>query len=139
MDMFMLPIWDGDVFVCTVCFATVQNMYKGRNDIAKAQEYIEINYRDKFDLEKIARSIGMSASHFRRIFKEVVNETPLEFYQRIKNERLKEKLLDGDLSIEQAFDACGLDSHSKTYRVLFKEKTGLSPSEYRKAKFKRNY
>jgi len=136
MDIFVLPLWDGDTFVCTTCFFTVKNMYQGRNDIAMAQEYMETHWQDEFDLEKLARLVGLSSRHFRRIFKEIVDETPLEFYQRIKLARLKERLLDDKLSIEQAFEACGVDSHG-AYHKYFKEETGMSPSEYRKANTKK--
>jgi len=44
---------------------------------------------------------------------------------------LKEKLLDTNLSIAQAFAACNMDYNGHSARV-FKEKTGLSPSAYRK-------
>jgi len=131
MDMFLLPIWDDDTFVCTICFATVKNIYKGRNDIAKAQEYIKEHWQDEFDIDKIAQAVNISKRHFQRIFKEVTARTPLEYYQKVKIENIQEKLFDGNLSIEQVFDACGVDSHG-TYLMLFKEKTGMSPSEYRK-------
>jgi len=131
MDIFCLPIWDGDTFVCTVCFFTVKNMYQGRTDIAKAQEYIRQNWLDEFDVDKTARAVGLSRRHFHRIFKEVTGFTPNEFYQNVKIEKIKYKLFDEKLSIEQAFEVCGVDSHG-AYLRLFKEETGMSPSEYRK-------
>jgi len=136
MDIIATPLWDGGTFVYTVCVFKVKNVYQCRNDIAKAREYIETHYQEKFNVEKTARFVGLSVSQFRRIFKEVASETPLEFYQKIKIEKLQENLLDGNLSIEQAFNACGLNSHDKTFRTLFKEQTGLSPSEYRQANMK---
>jgi AraC-like DNA-binding protein len=131
MDLFFLPIWDGDIFVCTILFYTVKNMYHGRADIAKAQEYIKEHWQDEFDIDKVARAATLSKWHFQRIFKEVTESTPFEYYQKVKIEKIKEKLLDDTLSIEQAFSSCGVDSRG-AYLNLFKEKTGLSPSEYRK-------
>jgi len=133
MDINILPVWDGENFVCTICFFTMRAVYQGRSDVAKACEYIESHWMEDFDLEKTARSVNLSPRHFRRIFTDVVNETPLEFYQRIKIERLQEKLLDANLSVEKAFEECGVDSHGSYYR-LFKEKTGLTPSNFRKQK-----
>jgi AraC-like DNA-binding protein len=131
MDLFFLPLWDGDTFVCTIMFYTVKNVYHGRTDILQAQEYIKEHWRDEFDIGTIARAATLSKRHFQRIFKEVTESTPFDYYQKVKIEKIKEQLLDGNLSIEQAFDACGVDSHG-TYLSLFKEKTGLSPSNYRK-------
>ena len=133
MDMFLLPLWDGDTFTCTVCFFTVKNMYKGMADIAKARQYIDMNWRDEFDIDKVAQSVNLGKRQFQRIFKDVTGKTPLEYYQDTKIEKLKEKLLDHSMSVEQAFEDCGVDYYGKTYRNLFKEKVGMSPSDYRKA------
>ena len=138
MDLICLPIWDDDVFVCTVCFFFIKNMYQGRTDVAKAQEYMEIHWRDDFDLDKVAQTVNLSRFHFIRVFKEVTKCTPSEFYQKIKIEKIKETLLDGNLSIEQAFETCGVDYRGKTYLTLFKEVTQKTPTEYRKEMMNRN-
>ena len=135
MDLFCLPIWDGDVFICTICFFTVKNMYQGRADIIAAQEYIKQNWLDDFDVDKIAQSVSLSKRHFQRIFKEVTGDTPMEYYRNIKIEKIQEKLLDDSLSIEQVFSVCGVGAHG-TYSKLFKEVTKMSPSEYRKKMMK---
>jgi len=132
MDIFCLPIWDGDVFVCTITFYTVKNMYQGRADIIRAQKYIDEHWLDEFDIDTVARAANLSKRHFQRIFKEITESTPFEYYQEVKIEKIKEKLLDGNLSIEQAFTACGVDYRGKTYLNLFKEKVGMTPAEYRK-------
>jgi len=135
MDIFNLPIWDGDKFVCTISFFTVKNAYKGRADVIKAQEYIETHWQDEFDIDKIAHSVYLGKRQFQRIFKEVTGNTPVEFYQQIKIDKLKEKLLDGNLTIEQAFLDCGADTHGRFAR-LFKDSTGMTPTEYRKKMMK---
>ena len=135
MDLFFLPLWDGQTYVCTVMFYTVKKMYHGHTDITKAQQYIETHWQDEFDLEKIAESINISKRHFQRLFKDAVNRTPIEYYQDIKIRKLQEKLLDDTLSIEQAFTDCRVEVHG-AYHKLFKEKTGQTPSEYRKANLK---
>ena len=131
MDMVLLPLWEGDVFTHTVCLFDMKNMYQGRADIIKAQEYIKEHWRDEFDIEKIARAANLSKRYFQRIFKEVAGKTPIEYYQELKIQKLQEKLFDGNISVEQAFDACGVDSRN-TYLKLFKDKVGMTPAEYRK-------
>jgi len=44
---------------------------------------------------------------------------------------VREKLLDANLTIAQAFDACNMDYSGHSARV-FKKKTGLSASAYQK-------
>lgn len=48
-----------------------------------------------------------------------------------KINKLKEKLLDSNLSIAQDFTTCNMDYNGHSAR-LFKEKVGVSPSAYRK-------
>ena len=131
MDIFVLPIWDGDVFTCTICFFTVKNMYKGRADISRGQKYIDEHWIDEFDIDKIAQAATLGRRHFQRIFKDITGITPMEHYQKLKIEKIQEKLLDDSLSVEQAFEDCGVDYRGKTYLNLFKEKVGMSPAEYR--------
>jgi len=132
MDLFFLPIWDGDVFTCTIMVYTIKNVYIGRADIVKAQEYIEEHWLDEFDLDVTARLVHLGKWQFERIFKEITSYTLYEYYQNIKRGKLQEKLLDDSLTIEQACSTCGVDYHGR-YRNLFKEKTGMTPVEYRKA------
>jgi len=137
LDLFFLPLWEQDEgggarFVCTVLFYTVKNMYQGRADIIRAEEYIKENWLEKFDLGKTALAANLSKRHLQRVFKDVTGTTPNEYYQDIKLEKIKEKLLDENLSVEQVFKGCGVEIHG-AYHKLFKKKTGMSPSEYRKA------
>jgi len=131
MDLFFLPIWDGDVFVCTILFFTVKNIYEGRADIAKAQEYIESHWLKDFDIDKAAQAANLSRRHFQRIFKEISGDSPVRYYQKIKIRKIQEKLFDGNLNVEQAFAACGVE-YRGAYLRLFKEISGKTPSEYRK-------
>jgi len=86
-------------------------------------------------LDKVASVAAFSRRHFQRIFKEVLGVSPVEYYRRLKIEKIKEKLLDINLSAEQAFADCGVEFHG-AYNRLFREKTGKSPTEYRKGKSK---
>jgi len=134
-DVFMLPLWEGGEFVCTVCFFTFKNMYKDRADITRAREYIDKRWYDDFDIDGAARAAGLSRRHFQRVFKNVTGETPFGYYQNLKIKKIREKLRDKSLSVEKAFAECGVDSHGSYFR-LFKEKTGRTPAEYRKTNFK---
>jgi len=64
------------------------------------------------------------------MFKQFSGMPPNAYYQKIKVEKIKEKLLDPNLTIAQAFAECGVDSKG-TYLRCFKEITGQTPTEYR--------
>jgi transcriptional regulator GlxA family with amidase domain len=58
--------------------------------------------------------------------------TPHDYYINVKISKVKDKLQDLSLSIEEAFAQCGIHYHGH-YAELFKKKTGLTPSDYRKS------
>jgi len=131
MDIHTQPVWDGDTFVCTICLFIVKHIYHGRAEMIKAQEYMDENWFESFDREKIAAAAGVSPCHFSRMFKQYSGMTPQDYYQKIKVDKIKEKLLDPNLTITQAFAECGVDSKGKYYQH-FKDVAGMTPTEYLK-------
>lgn len=131
-DITNFPILDDAGRVAYVVgIQTVKRVYRGKEEIERAKEYIETHWLDAFDINETAKAAGLSRTHFSRLFKKHTGITPHNYYVNFKISRIKDKLLDSNLSITQAFAACGLDYNGHFARV-FKEKTGLSPSQYRK-------
>ena len=130
MDIFCIPVWEGDKFVYTIAFFTVKNIYIGRTEIAKAKEYMNDNWFDEFNASAIAKAANISRSHLHVLFRDNVGMTMNDYYKRIKVNHIKEKLADKNLSIAQAFSLCGEDSRG-TYARVFKELTSMTPTEYR--------
>lgn len=136
-DITIYPILDEEKRVkYVVAFMINRRIYRGKNEIEKAKEYIECHWLEKFDLNETARAVGFSKAHFIKLFKEHTGLTPHEYYIIYKISRLREKLLDINLSIAQAFAACNMDYNGYS-AGLFKKKTGLSPSAYRRMSEKR--
>lgn len=132
-DIHSFPIWDQNkkiAYIVNVFITT--RMYQGQSDIAKAKEYIESHWIEEFNMDKTAHAAGLSRYHFARLFKKHTASTPLSYYQDIKISKLKEKLCDKNLSISEAFFACGV-TYNGNYARLFREKTGMTPSQYRKS------
>lgn len=116
------------------CFAAVfifKNIYRGKEEIAWGRQYIETHWQEPFDLGETARAACLSKAHFTKLFKKHTGKSPHEYYIDYKIDKVKEKLLDTNLSIAQAFAACNMDYNGHSARV-FKDKTGVSPSAYRK-------
>ncbi|MCK9253785.1 MAG: helix-turn-helix transcriptional regulator [Clostridiales bacterium] len=115
------------------CFAAVfiiKKIYRGKEEIQKGRQYIETHWLEKFDAAETARAACLSKAHFAKLFKKHMGATPHEYYINVKIEKLKEKLLDDNLSIARAFADCNID-YNGYYARLFREHTGLSPSEFR--------
>jgi AraC family transcriptional regulator len=131
IDVAIFPICDdnGKIPYAAALFIN-RRIYRGKKEIAIAQEYIKSHYMDKFDIGKIAKAAHLSKTHLTRLFKKHTGMTMYDYYLSVKIDRLQEKLLDAELSVAQAFSACGLTYNGYFARV-FKQKTGLSPSKFR--------
>jgi len=108
-----------------------KEIYRGKKEVDWGRRYIEENWNKPFNAGEVAKAACLSKVHFTKLFKKHVGVTPHEYYINIKISKLKDKLLDPNLTIAQAFAECNLDYNGHTARI-FKEKTGVSPSVYRK-------
>ncbi len=116
---------------CFVAIFITKKVYRGKKEITEAREYMENHWQEQFNINDIAKQVNLSTSHFSRLFKKHVGCTPHHYYINIKINKIKEKLLDPDISIAEAFSGCGVDYHGY-YAGLFKESTGFTPTDYRK-------
>ena len=133
VDITCFPLMKPDHTVgCFVAVFFINKVYWIREEIQKGREYIEDHWREKYDAGKVAEAVNLSRHHFSKLFKKYVGTTPYDYYINIKIREIQEQLRDPNLTISQAFAACGVDYHGNFARV-FKKKTGLTPSQYRKA------
>ena len=109
----------------------LKKIYRGKEEITWGRQYIESHWLEPFNLGETAKAACLSKAQFIRLFKKHLGVTPNEYYINYKIERLKEKLLDTNLSISQAFAACNINYNGYSIK-LFKKKVGVSPSMYRK-------
>ncbi len=131
-DITVFPILDDMKRVIYVVALLInRRVYRGKDEIEKAKEYIENHWMEKFNVKETAKAACLSTAHFTKLFKKHTGITPHEYYVNYKISKLKEKLLDTNLSVAQAFAACNMEYNGHSAKV-FKNKTGLSPSEYRK-------
>ena len=131
-DITCFPLVNADGVV--ECFAAVfifKKIYRGKEEIERGRQYIETHWQEPFDANETAKAACLSKAHFTKLFKKHTGVTPHEYYINYRISKLKEKLLDTNLSIAQAFAACNMNYNGHSAR-LFKEKVGVTPSVYRK-------
>ena len=131
MDFHLFPVMDGKKLLFVVFICNIKKLYYGRPDLAKAKEYMDTHWQEEYNAEEVAKFVNMSVSQLYNIFKKHTGMPPGEYFRIVKIEHLKEKLADNNLSIKEAFAACGVDSRG-AFAGVFKKITGFSPSEYRK-------
>ncbi len=106
--------------------------HKDHNDqpILKAQEYIEIHYKQEISIDMLAQRVGLGARTFKRRFKQATTENPLNYLQRIRVEQAKLKLEKTTEPINNIIWSVGYEDVGN-FRQLFKRFTGLTPKDYR--------
>lgn len=131
-DIILYPIIDDMKEVRYIVVTLInRRVYRGKDEIEAAKEYIENNWQKDFDSNAIARAACLSKAHFIKLFKKHTGETPHEYYINYKIEKVKERLLDSNISITQAFEECNIN-YNGYHAKVFKNKVGYSPSKYRK-------
>ena len=102
------------------------------NTILPAIKFIENNYRNP-DLSNVllARECNISEVYLRRLFLKQFNTTPKQFIIDIRIQKAKQLLAEGVMKINIISEICGFSNPYHFCRV-FKEKTGITPSEYMK-------
>ena len=85
----------------------------------------------------MVKAACLSKAQFIKLFKKHTGVTPYEYYIDYKISKLKETLLDTNLSITQAFAACNMDYNGHSVK-LFKERVGVTPSNTGKCRWKEN-
>lgn len=102
------------------------------NTLMPAIKYLEENYSNpNLTNSDLAQQCSISEIYFRRIFTEHYNVTPRQFIIDVRINRAKQLLAEGALKICAVAERCGFSNQYHFCRV-FKEKTGLTPTEYMK-------
>lgn len=99
--------------------------------VNKARILLRENIDENISVEKVADQLNVSYSWFRKVFKAYTGLAPGQYLIQLKIEKAKMLLSDPSLSIKEI--AYGLHFESGFYfSRLFKEKTGVTPENFRK-------
>lgn len=92
--------------------------------------YLEKRYAEPLDIQKIADEFGYSRGYLFAFYKQKTGTTIGQTLLEIRLKRVKQLLLESDLSVEKICYQCGFSDISNFYRS-FKRKVGMSPTEFR--------
>ncbi len=106
------------------------NYYK--DSINKVQDYIEDHLGDELTIEKLSSIASFSPYHFQRLYLSLTGETLYGYIKRIRLEKATYYLMmEKEKSIQDIALSIGF-SNQASFAKAFKNKYGISSSEYRK-------
>ncbi len=121
-----------------ICIGIANQGYSGNSSlILKACQYINENYRNKLTLKMVADELYINVSYLSTLFKKELGKGFTEYINDIRLKHTKDLLTSTNLNLMDISSAAGFDCQSYFAKV-FKNKTGITPSEYRKNNQKQN-
>ena len=97
--------------------------------VEKVKNYIENNYMNDISLDNLALYVSMSSFYLSRIFSKVYGTNIKEYIIKIRMEKAKSMLIEGNKYVKQiAFEVGYVDQNY--FSKSFKKYTNISPKEY---------
>ena len=97
--------------------------------VEKVKEYIENNYMNDVSLDHLALYVSMSSFYLSRLFSKAYGINIKEYVIKIRMEKAKTMLIEGNKSVKQiAFEVGYMDQNY--FSKAFKKYTNISPKEY---------
>ncbi len=100
--------------------------------IRKAQQYISSHIRQKLSVPLVARQVDVSPSYLTALFHKNLQISPGEYIRRIKLQESKQMIRENDLNFTEIAAALQYSTVHHFSRQ-FKEKFGITPTEYAKS------
>ncbi|MDR3670416.1 MAG: AraC family transcriptional regulator [Holophaga sp.] len=102
-----------------------------RSKLRRAIAFMAAQFDQPFDLNSLAHAVGMSESHFSRLFKKATGLSPSLYFIRQRVVKAQQLLQETDASIIKIGMTVGYSSPSH-FALIFRRETGLSPTDYRR-------
>lgn len=108
-----------------------RNVHMQNKALMKSVEYIHKNYDKKLSITMLAETEHISVSHYRAIFKERLGISPTEYITNLRLNVACHYLTNTAYSIAEISQKTGY-SDPLYFSRIFKEKIGVTASDYRK-------
>jgi len=94
--------------------------------------YVKKNYGQDINIDTIAATAGLSTSHFSRLFKQTIGQSPHQFVITYRVEQAKKMLADSSRPMIDIALSCGFSDQAHFSRV-FKQFEGVTPKRYQQS------
>lgn len=99
--------------------------------LENALDYVEEHYAESFKIVDLANECHMSETHFRRVFQQKMNMTPVEYVNFVRVKKACELIDKTDISMENVAEKVGFVTPS-TFNRNFRRIIGTSPYQWKK-------
>ncbi len=99
-------------------------------EVASAMRYIREHANFNIRVTDVVAKLSMSRRVFEARFQKAVGRTPHEEIQRVRINRVKQLLLQRDLSVGEVARLSGYE-HTEYLAAAFRRETGMTPSQFR--------
>ena len=111
---------------------TVNSAHNENEIIRQAQQYISAHIRDKLSVPLVARQVDVSPSYLTALFHKNLQISPGEYIRRTKLQESKQMIRENNLNFTEIASALQYSTVHHFSRQ-FKEKFGITPTEYAKS------
>jgi AraC-like DNA-binding protein len=122
-------------FLQQLLIAIYQNITKqSRNysttlKVEKIIQYLHQNINNTVTLTELSEMVQLSSTYLSRAFKETTGYSVIEFFNKMKIDKAKELIIEGNKRVKEVALALGFTDEFYFSRI-FKRIEGISPSEY---------
>ena len=110
---------------------------QSKNPLSFIINYIETHISDNnISNEMLAQKMNISEVYLRKLFLSNLGSTPKQYILELRIKKAKKLLVDSNYTVTKISEKCGFSSPYHFCRA-FKDKTGMTPTEY--AKFNKIY
>ncbi len=99
--------------------------------ISEIQAWLDDHYASKVKVDELASQFGMSKRTLIRRFNGALAMSPNTYIQTVRIEAARKLLEETDRTVDVVMNEVGYEDGS-SFRRLFRSKTGLTPTEYRR-------
>ncbi len=101
------------------------------DSVRRAKDYIFEHIDENLTLNKVAEIVGLSGSHFSRIFKKETSYSPYEYIILVRINKAKHLLRTTNLTVKEVAYSVGYRSESN-FCNGFTQRIGISPIQFKK-------
>lgn len=109
----------------------VNEAFCTNDSLKKAIVYIRLNYQADINMNDVAAHSSISERYLRKLFSQNLNQSPLDYLNRIRISKSVELLRNTDMSVKEVCYQCGFQSPQYFSRI-FKQQMGVSPRQMTK-------